>query len=1060
MSKLYYIVMQFLLSMYLDHLNQKLNGKFFVYFIFNLYFFFKRIHRDQPIKPSDKYEIISESPTTTKLIIHDIIPEDESPIQIKVKNSLGETDTTVQLKALETPRIEPLLTDQEVTLNQPLILKTNVYGRPKVDVQWLKDNKPLAPSDRIKLERNGDECSLTIGNIKEEDIGSYTLSVKNKIGKIDSISNVKVTAALKFVNQLNDLDLIQGSNGTLTVECEGVPKPKLTWFFNDNEIKSNQKTRIDTKGSTSTLTINKADMPDIGIYKVIADNGKDKIETQANIDVCIKPKVDGKPTDVTCLLNETAKLNIKFSAVPKPTITWHKVDGTEVKPDDRIQIITDDSGQSSLIINNATSEDSQGYTARAINKVGSVDAKINLNVKEVKPTLKNDLEPQTINVGDELIYRLAVDGRPIPTVKFYKDGNEVGPVTIEQIDGIPTAILRIPNATINDQGEYQASIENPAGVIKTKKVKVTVQQIPVFLKTPEDVSISQGKEVTYEAQLSAYPIPKVSWLLNGKALTPNADCSITFDNTTQKASLTLRKIDADKHSGIITCQAENPAGKITHDAKLNVLTQPKITKGLKDESIIEGQDISLSIESTGHPSPTTQWFFNDKPIPMNDQHYQIITSKEGNLHELKIKQTKGTDEGSYKIILTNSEGEITSQANLNVHVAPVISSLSPKIDGVQGQQIIIPCKVSGHPKPEITFLKDKKDVTTLEDKSRFQIEYDDKTGDVRLIISDVKEEDHGKYTIRAKNAALTVEEQTTLNISAPLSFIDQLQDTDVISGQNLTLTCRCQGIPKPTIKWYQNDTEIKSTTKQKIESKPDGTQTLTINRVDLTDGGQFKVIATNEQGTITSTCQVEVLMKPKIDGKVQDIQVVIGDQAQLNVKLSGVPKPDIQWLKNGQPFDIDNQRVKAIEKDDLYSLIFDQTIIDDKASYTLKATNKAGDIESPKINLNITSIQPKIKTDLQPTLNVTKDEPIILTIQADGKPKPQIKWFKGNDEISLDQSGIKFIEEDDNTYKLIIEKSTEKDLGEYSAIIQNAGGQVKSKKTNVTVTSKFKIFSF
>ena len=84
----------------------------------------------------------------------------------------------------------------------------------------------------------------------------------------------------------------------------------------------------------------------------------------------------------------------------------------------------------------------------------------------------------------------------------------------------------------------------------------------------------------------AFPIPKVTWLLNGKPLTPNADCAITFDNTTQKASLTLRKIDADKHAGIITCQVENPAGKITHDVKLDVLTQPKIIKGLKDESII------------------------------------------------------------------------------------------------------------------------------------------------------------------------------------------------------------------------------------------------------------------------------------------------------------------------------------------------------------------------------------------------------------------------------------------------------------------------------------------
>ena len=116
-----------------------------------------------------------------------------------------------------------------MTLNQTVVLKTNVYGRPKVDVQWLKDQKPIAASDRIKIERLEDECSLTIANVKEEDIGAYTLSVKNKVGKIDSVANVKVTAALKFNNQLSDLDILQGANGVLTGECEGVPKPKITW---------------------------------------------------------------------------------------------------------------------------------------------------------------------------------------------------------------------------------------------------------------------------------------------------------------------------------------------------------------------------------------------------------------------------------------------------------------------------------------------------------------------------------------------------------------------------------------------------------------------------------------------------------------------------------------------------------------------------------------------------------------------------------------------------------------------------------------------------------------
>lgn len=65
----------------------------------------KRTHGDKPIKPSKKYEIVEETPTTSKLIIHDVTPEDELPVHIKVKNSLGETDTTVQLKVLGMYRI-------------------------------------------------------------------------------------------------------------------------------------------------------------------------------------------------------------------------------------------------------------------------------------------------------------------------------------------------------------------------------------------------------------------------------------------------------------------------------------------------------------------------------------------------------------------------------------------------------------------------------------------------------------------------------------------------------------------------------------------------------------------------------------------------------------------------------------------------------------------------------------------------------------------------------------------------------------------------------------------
>ena len=50
-----------------------------------------------------------------------------------------------------------------------------------------------------------------------------------------------------------------------------------------------------------------------------------------------------------------------------------------------------------------------------------------------------------------------------------------------------------------------------------------------------------------------------------------------------------------------------------------------MNKPLKDESIIQGQDVTLSIETNRNPVSKPQWYFNNKPIAANDQRFQVIT---------------------------------------------------------------------------------------------------------------------------------------------------------------------------------------------------------------------------------------------------------------------------------------------------------------------------------------------------------------------------------------------------------------------------------------------------
>src|SRR5689334_2340239 len=78
-----------------------------------------------------------------------------------------------------------------------------------------------------------------------------------------------------------------------------------------------------------------------GIYKAVADNGTGKtVETACTVTVGSmyftiifhlhlflflgKPKVEGKPTDVTVNVEQPAVLECAFSGFPKPEVTWFK----------------------------------------------------------------------------------------------------------------------------------------------------------------------------------------------------------------------------------------------------------------------------------------------------------------------------------------------------------------------------------------------------------------------------------------------------------------------------------------------------------------------------------------------------------------------------------------------------------------------------------------------------------------------------------------------------------------------------------------------------------------
>ncbi|CAF4910458.1 unnamed protein product, partial [Rotaria magnacalcarata] len=79
-----------------------------------------------------------------------------------------------------------------------------------------------------------------------------------------------------------------------------------------------------------------------------------------------------------------------ISASPAPTIVWLK-DGQPLKPSDNVTPHTEPDGTQTLIFKSTQMTDKAMYTCQVTNVGGTAEVKLNLNVQQIKPTLKSDL---------------------------------------------------------------------------------------------------------------------------------------------------------------------------------------------------------------------------------------------------------------------------------------------------------------------------------------------------------------------------------------------------------------------------------------------------------------------------------------------------------------------------------------------------------------------------------------------------------------------------------------------------------------------------------------------
>ncbi|XP_011828832.1 PREDICTED: titin-like, partial [Mandrillus leucophaeus] len=190
-------------------------------------------------------------------------------------------------------------------------------------------------------------------------------------------------------------------------------------------------------------------------------------------------------------------------------------------------------------------------------------------------------------------------------------------------------------------------------------------QAPTFTQPLQSVVVLEGSTATFEAHISGFPVPEVSWIRDGQVISTSTLPGVQISFSDGRAKLTIPAV-TKANSGRYSLRATNGSGQATSTAELLVKAEtapPNFVQRLQSMTVRQGSQVRLQVRVTGIPTPVVK-FYRDGAEIQSSLDFQI--SQEGELYSLLIAEAYPEDSGTYSVNATNSVGRATSTAELLV----------------------------------------------------------------------------------------------------------------------------------------------------------------------------------------------------------------------------------------------------------------------------------------------------------------------------------------------------------------------------------------------------------
>ncbi|XP_069772736.1 hemicentin-1-like [Narcine bancroftii] len=967
-------------------------------------------------------------------------------------NSIGKKSKNYHLSVFVVPRIPSVGDDGSpedvvVIVNNPTSLVCEAVAFPSPTITWLKNGVPFKPSRNVHVLPGG--RGLQILNVQEENAGRYSCVVTNVVGEAVKYYQLKV-----FIPpQIEKNDQTSGSfrmtqvkvkvNSSLGLACESlaVPPAVLRWYKDGQLLAGLEHLQIFDEGRV--LQIKRTKVSDTGRYTCVATNiaGKDEKDFLVNIQVPpIFQKVHGvnaawevifqedEVEDIVErreeIVNNPVSLYCETNAIPPPKLSWYK-DGKALSVTDDILILP---GSHILQIPRLRVDDAGRYTCQAVNEVGEDQLHYELVVL-VPPVIHVEGE----GLGEELALivnetaqlHCEANGNPDPLISWLRDNVRITPDHRHKLlDG--GKILQIHSVQLSDAGGHLCVAENSAGTSE-RLFRLQVQVPPMVLgPNPENINVVVNNPVWLTCESQAVPAADITWYKNGHLLQFTTDILIlpgghVFQIPRAKA----------EHGGRYTCVVANAAGSDEKHIHLHVNTPPTIKQngdGASETITIRvGEMVTLRCETEAVPVPTVEWYKDDHELPLGN-NARILS--EGQI--LQIEDVQVTDSGQYTCKVTNLAGHMKKTFRLKVHSPPAFEEpLQEVVIQTAGSALVLSCHATGIPPPTTTWLKDGESI----EKSNGLDWYVLPSGSELQTIQ-VQPSHGGNYTCLARNSEGEVSRQYALIVQVSPSILSSEvpSEYDTVVNEDVNLECVASGTPKPTLKWLKDDQPLETLGKMHIKLSSDASS-LGIKGVLASDAGRYSCVAQNPAGVETKLFILKVLVPPNIIGtsSLPEILTAVPNAAvTLECRSTGVPPPQLSWLKDGLPLPI-SSHTSLQSAGQILRIIRVQ--VSDAGSYKCVAVSQAGVIER-HYHLRV-QVPPSIENsrDTEEVLAI-RGTSVTLTCKADGSPTPTFSWLKDGKVLVLNA-----LVAESHEMRLDLPSVNLNDSGWYSCITINEAGE-------------------